>query len=91
MPSFLPPNAVLYRARLGPGALLRGEDVICQWLAWAGTDASLAKVRIVASSVAGISRGYVGLVPRDRLVPLRRPTPPRGRARSVGEGDAADA
>ncbi len=90
MPVF-PPHAVLYGARLGQGALMRGDRVVCQWLAWAGADASLAQVRILSSTVAGISRGYVGLVPRDRLVPLRRPTPPRGRARSVGEGDAADA
>lgn len=99
MPVFFPPDAVLYRARLGPTARQRGESVVCQWLAWAGADASLAPVRIVSSTVVGLPRGRVGLVPRARLVRLRRRTPPPGRAgsneargaRDEGHGGVADA
>ncbi len=87
MPVFLPADAVLYRARLGPTARQRGASVVCQWLAWAGADASLAQVRIVSSTVVGLTRGRVGLVPRARLVPLRRRTPTPGRAGPGGEGD----
>ncbi len=96
MPVFFPPDAVLYRARLGPAALTRGESVVCQWLAWAGADASLAQVRIVSSTVVGLTRGRVGRVPRARLVPLRRrpPTPwacgTEG-GRAAGDGNMADA
>ncbi len=93
MPVCLPADAVLYRARLGPGARLHGHAVVCQWLAWAGADASLAQVRIVSSTVPGLPCGRVGLVPRARLVPLRRRTPTLGRAGSGGEsdGNVADA
>jgi len=84
MTIFLPPDAVLYGARLGPGARLRGDRVVCQWLAWAGADDSLAQVRIVSSTVGSIPCGRVGLVPCDRLVPLRRPALPRRRVRRVG-------
>ena len=93
MPVFLPPNAVFYRARLGPGARPHGEHVMCQWLAWAGADASLAQVRIVSSTVPGLPRGRVGLVPRARLVPLHRrtPTPERAAPGGEGDGDGADA
>ncbi len=76
MPTPLPRSAVLYRAQLGPAALARGERVVCQWLAWAGTDATLARVRIVSSTAVGLACGRVGLVPRDRLVPLYRPPTP---------------
>ncbi len=76
MPTRLPRSAVLYRAQLGPAALARGERVVCQWLAWAGADATLARVRIVSSTVAGLPYGRIGLVPRDRLVPLYRPPTP---------------
>ncbi len=90
MPVCLPADAVLYRARLGPTARQRGHAVVCQWLAWTGADASLAQVRIVSSTVPGLSCGRVGLVPRARLVPLRRRTGLRG-ARGEGDGDGADA
>ncbi len=91
MPVFFPPDAVLYRARLGPGARLHGHAVVCQWLAWTGADASLAQVRIVSSTVPSLPCGRVGLVPRARLVPLRRRTPTSGRPTPGGEEDAADA
>jgi len=87
MPVFFPPDAVLYRARLGPTARQRGASVVCQWLAWTGADASLAHVRIVSSTVPGLPCGRVGLVLRARLVPLRRRTPTPEHARSGGESD----
>jgi len=57
MPTPLPRSAVLYRAQLGPAALARGERVVCQWLAWAGADATLARVRIVSSTAVGLACG----------------------------------
>jgi len=89
MPVCLPSDVALYRARRGPGARLHGHAVVCQWLAWAGTDASLAQVRIVSSTVPGLPCGRVGLVPRARLVPLRRRTPPPGRVGLRGAGPPA--
>ncbi len=88
MPVCFPADAVLYRARLGPTARQRGESVVCQWLAWTGADASLAQVRIVSRTVPGLPCGRVGLVPRARLVPLRRRTPPPGHAGLGGPCDA---
>ncbi len=70
MTVMISPHAVLYRARLGAPAAARGEHVICQLLGWTGADDSLAKVRVVRSTVSGMPTGYVGLVKRDRLVPL---------------------
>ncbi len=87
MPVCLPADAVLYRARLGPGARLHGHAVVCQWLAWTGADASLAPVRIVSRTVPGLPCGRVGLVPRERLVPLRQRAPLSRRATPSGEGD----
>ncbi len=80
MTVMISPDAVLYRARLGAAASARGEHVVCQLLGWTGADDSLAKVRVVRSTVAGMPAGHIGLVKRDRLViaapacERRRPT-----------------
>ncbi len=71
MTIMISPDAVLYRMRLGAAASARGEHVVCQLLGWTGADDSLAKVRVVRSTVLGTSTGHTGLVKRDRLVPLR--------------------
>ena len=64
-------DATFYRVRLGSGAAARGERVICQLLGWAGEDDRLARVRITHSSVPSIRMGMVGLVQRQRLIPVR--------------------
>ena len=64
-------DATFYRARLGSGAAVRGERVICQLLGWAGANDSLARVRVVHSTISSYRPGMVGLVPRQRLVPVR--------------------
>ncbi len=91
MTVMISPHAAFYRARLGAAAAARGERIVCQLLGWTGADASLAQVRIVSSTVPGLSRGRVGLVPQARLVPLRQRTPTPGRATPGREEDAADA
>ena len=60
-----------YRARLGNGAAARGERIICQLLGWTGDNDSLGRVRIVHSTVSSYRTGQVGLVPRERLIPVR--------------------
>ena len=67
-------DSSFYRARLGTGAAARGERVICQLLGWTGANDSLARVRIVHSTVPSVRTGQIGLVPRQRLIPVR----PRG-------------
>ena len=64
-------DATFYRARLGSGAAVRGERVICQLLGWAGANDSLARVRVVHSTLPSYRPGQVGLVPRQRLIPVR--------------------
>lgn len=60
-----------YKARMGSGAAARGERIICQLLDWTGANDSLARVRIVHSTVPSIRTGQIGLVPRQRLIPVR--------------------
>ncbi len=60
-----------YRARLGNGAAARGERIICQLLGWTGDNNSLGRVRIIHSTVSTYRTGQVGLVPRERLIPVR--------------------
>ena len=62
-----------YRARLGSGAATRGERIICELLGWTGENNSLGRVRIVHSTISAYRTGQVGLVPRDRLIPVRAP------------------
>jgi hypothetical protein len=64
-------DATFYRVRLGSGAAARGERVTCQLLGWAGADDSLARVRIIHSTVPSYRTGMVGLVQRQRLIPVR--------------------
>ena len=64
-------DATFYRVRLGSGAAARGERVICQLLGWAGADGRLAHVRIIHSTVPSYRTGRVGLVQRQRLIPVR--------------------
>jgi hypothetical protein len=64
-------DATFYRVRLGGGAAARGERVVCQLLSWAGADDSLARVRIIHSTVPSYRTGMVGLVQRQRLIPVR--------------------
>ena len=64
-------DVTFYRARLGSGAAARGERVVCQLLGWAGADDSLARVRIIHSTVPSYRTGMVGLVQRQRLIPVR--------------------
>ncbi len=61
----------LYRVRLGTGAATRGHRVICRWLGWAGAEDSLARVRIVHSTLSGYRSGQMGLIPRERLIARR--------------------
>ncbi len=65
-------DGTLYRARLGNGAAARGERVICQLLDWTGDNESLARVRVVQSTVSSVRTGQIGLVHRDRLIPVRQ-------------------
>ncbi len=60
-----------YRARLGNNAAARGERIICQLLGWTGDNNSLGRVRIVHSTVSSYRTGQIGLVPRERLIPVR--------------------
>ncbi len=60
-----------YRARLGNSAAARGERVICQLLGWTGDNNSLGRVRIIHSTVSSYRTGQIGLVPRERLIPVR--------------------
>jgi hypothetical protein len=64
-------DATFYRIRLGSSAAARGERVICQLLGWAGADDNLARVRIIHSTVPSYRTGMVGLVQRQRLIPVR--------------------
>jgi len=67
-----PTNAgTYYRARLGHGAAARGERIICELLGWTGDNNSLGRVRIVQSTMSSCRKGQIGLVPRERLIPLR--------------------
>ena len=52
------------------GAAARGERVVCQLLGWAGADDSLVRVRIIHSTVPSYRTGMVGLVQRQRLIPV---------------------
>jgi hypothetical protein len=70
-------DGTVYRARLGRGAAVRGERVICAVLGWTGADDSLACVRVVHSTMPGVRTGHTGLVPRDRLSPVGRTRAPR--------------
>ncbi|HKO25191.1 MAG TPA: hypothetical protein VJY65_10710 [Chloroflexota bacterium] len=63
-------DATFYRIRLGSRAAARGERVICQLLSWAGADNNLARVRITHSTVPSYRTGMVGLVQRQRLLPV---------------------
>lgn len=62
-----------YQVHLGAGAA-RGEQVICVWLGWAGSDENLAHVRILHSTLPRYKPGRVGLIARERLIPLAMPT-----------------
>jgi len=64
-------DSSFFRARLGSSATARGERVICQLLGWTGANDSLARVRIVHSTVPSVRTGQIGLVPRQRLIPVR--------------------
>lgn len=66
-----PDEVTFYRVRLGSGAAMRGERVVCQLLGWAGADDSLARVRIVHSTLPHYRTGQVGLVQSQRLVPVK--------------------
>ena len=68
-------EGTFHRARLGNGAAARGERVICQLLDWTGDNNCLARVRIVHSTVATVRTGQIGLVQRDRLIPVRQRRP----------------
>lgn len=60
-----------YKVRLGSGAVMRGDRVVCQLLRWAGADEGLAHVRIVYSTVPAYRVGKMGLLPRDCIAPVR--------------------
>ncbi len=60
-------DGTVYGARLGRAAAARGERVICEVLGWTGAGDSLARVRVVHSTVQGVRTGHLGLVPRERL------------------------
>ena len=64
-------DATFFRVRLGGGAAARGDRVVCQLLGWAGANDSLARVRIVHSTLPSYRTGMVGLVQRQRLIPVR--------------------
>ena len=64
-------DVTFYRVRLGSGAAMRGERVVCQLLGWAGANDSLARVRIVQSTLPHYRTGQVGLMQSNRLVPVR--------------------
>lgn len=64
-------DVVYYRLRLGEGAALRGDRVICRWLGWAGAEEQLAHVRVIQSTVPAYRPGRSGLVPRDRLIRMQ--------------------
>ncbi len=64
-------DVTFYRVRLGSGAAMRGERVVCQLLGWAGANDSLARVRIVQSTLPHYRTGQVGLMQSHRLVPVR--------------------
>jgi len=68
-------DGIVYGARLGRAA--RGERVICAVLGWAGAGDSLARVRVVYSTVQGVRTGHLGLVPRERLSPVGPTRAPR--------------
>jgi hypothetical protein len=63
-------DATYYRVRLSNSAAARGERVLCQLLGWAGADDRLARVRIIQSTVPSYRTGMVGLVQRQRLIPV---------------------
>jgi hypothetical protein len=44
---------------------------MCQLLGWAGADDCLACVRIIHRTVPPYRTGMVGLVQRERLIPVR--------------------
>lgn len=64
-------DATFYRVRLGSAAAARGERVVCQLLGWAGANDSLARVRIVHSTLPSYRTGMIGLVQSQRLVAVR--------------------
>ena len=66
------PKATYYQVRLGNAAL--GDRVICVWLGWAGSDENLAHVRILHSTLPRYKSGRVGLIARERLIPLDAPS-----------------
>ena len=65
-------DATFYRVRLSNSAAARGERVLCQLLGWAGADDRLARVRIIQSTMPSYRTGMVGLVQRQRLIPVRQ-------------------
>jgi hypothetical protein len=64
-------DATFYRVRLGVAAMARGERVTCQLLGWAGANDSLARVRIIHSTLPSYRTGQVGLMQSNRLVAVR--------------------
>ncbi len=60
-----------YKVRLGSGAVMRGDRVVCELLRWTGADENLAHVRVVHSTVPSYRVGKVGLLPRECLAPIR--------------------
>jgi len=70
-------DGIVYGARLGRAAAARGERVTCEVLGWTGAGDSLARVRVVYSTVQGVRTGHLGLVPRERLSPVGPTRAPR--------------
>lgn len=66
-----PEQGAYYKVRLGSGAVMRGDRVVCQLLRWAGADENLAHVRVIYSTVPSYRVGKVGLLPRECLAPVR--------------------
>ena len=62
----------LYWVQLGIAARLRGDHVLCEVLEWVGTGQSLAKIRIVRSTLPTYHAGKTGVMQRERLIPTRR-------------------
>jgi len=73
-------DGIVYGAHMGRiwGAYgARGERVLCAVLDWTGAGDSLARVRVVYSTVQGVRTDHLGLVPRERLSPVGQTRAPR--------------
>ena len=65
----------LYWVRLGAGALLRGDRVLCEVVGSVGTGQRLVQIRIVRSTLPAYPVGKRGVMQRDRLEPVRDGAP----------------